>query len=627
MPGALPGSVQVLACARLQSPLGSQRSTRRGELTGRAACDLDLAARQDKVSLTKDVYAQGPDGGPSEENTTSLLVRSTASKWAKGSLLAVDAGTHLAAIVRQLEKNFPLVSSAPVQPQSSPSDAGSDSPTPGVDGNTPRDDNDNHANVSTRTTTPDPHLTTLSEGPFAGLPFPYLSARANAAHVMREYVSTYLITHPHLDHLSGLVINTAALQNTSRPKRVAALPFTVDAMKRHLFNDVIWPNLTDEDGGVGLVTFQRLQDGGNIALGEGFSSGYIEICDGLSVRGFTVSHGHCMKGPGHVHRGSNGDLRELGPPQRQASQVFNLSSSASQQQKDGPGPPNETRSLSFSIPSQPTTPTFFSAGSAAAVRQQQQPCVVDSSAYFIRASPSGREVLIFGDVEPDSVSLVPRNVQIWSEAAPKIAAGLLRAIFIECSYNDGQSDAMLYGHLAPRHLIQELQNLAELVTEARKDYERQVKQRPGHKRKRTGTTLSLGANQAASSSPMLGADDSSRVGSPVPMASLGPSAAQGEDDVGMPDAPLSASLLPVPDRNNSTPATAATAAAAVVAYERPLRGVKVVVIHVKDTLTDGPLVGDSILEQLQEYEEKLTAESKALGCTFEISKAGGSYWF
>jgi cAMP phosphodiesterase len=103
-------------------------------------------------------------------------------------------------------------------------------------------------------------ITTLGEGAFAGLPFPHASARANALHVVREHISTYLITHPHLDHVSGFVINTAAFHNTSRPKRLAALPFTVNAIKTHIFNNIIWPNLTDEEGGVGLVTFQRLAE-------------------------------------------------------------------------------------------------------------------------------------------------------------------------------------------------------------------------------------------------------------------------------------------------------------------------------------------------------------------------------
>src|ERR1700712_3359528 len=116
-----------------------------------------------------------------------------------------------------------------------------------------------------------------------------------------SFVSTYLITHPHLDHLSGFAINTAAFHNTSRPKRLAALPFTVLAIKTHIFNDIIWPNLTDEDNGVGLVTFQRLTEGGNLALGEGTSRGFIEVCDGLAVKAFKVSHGKCASAPRPDH--------------------------------------------------------------------------------------------------------------------------------------------------------------------------------------------------------------------------------------------------------------------------------------------------------------------------------------
>ena len=90
----------------------------------------------------------------------------------------------------------------------------------------------------------------------------------------------------------------------------------------------------------------------------------------------------------------------------------------------------------------------------------QKSCVVDSTAFFIRDSQSKREVLIFGDVEPDSISMTPRTHFVWQEAARKIAHGLLGGIFIECSYDDSQADAVLFGHLNPRHLIAELRTLA-----------------------------------------------------------------------------------------------------------------------------------------------------------------------
>ena len=88
------------------------------------------------------------------------------------------------------------------------------------------------------------------------------------------------------------------------------------------------------------------------------------------------------------------------------------------------------------------------------------------TAYFVRHDPSSREFLFFGDVEPDSVSQDPRNQEIWRAAAPKIP-DTLSAIFIECSYPSGRADELLYGHLSPEHLTQELCALAVEVVGSR----------------------------------------------------------------------------------------------------------------------------------------------------------------
>ena len=215
---------------------------------------------------------------------TGFLVRSGAKRWSKGSVLAVDAGVHLSSIIRLLEPSFPLVAG----PQETHT---ADEPLPHANGGrdavvlvprevTPDDSDSDFSDISE----PEATIRMVESGPFKDLPFPFQTARANALHIMRECVSTYLITHPHLDHISGFVINTAAFHNTTRPKKLAALPSTVNAIKTHIFNDVIWPNLTYEDGGVGFVTFQRLVSGGNLAVGEGHGRGYIEVVDGLCVK-------------------------------------------------------------------------------------------------------------------------------------------------------------------------------------------------------------------------------------------------------------------------------------------------------------------------------------------------------
>lgn len=93
--------------------------------------------------------------------------------------------------------------------------------------------------------------------------------------------------------------------------------------------------------------------------------------------------------------------------------------------------------------------------------------IYDSSAYFIRHDPSARELLFFGDVEPDSISSKPLNVHVWRAAAPKVPH-TLATIFIECSWPLGRTQDTLYGHLSPEHLAAELTILAREVVEMRR---------------------------------------------------------------------------------------------------------------------------------------------------------------
>lgn len=599
------------------------------------------------------VICLGSSGGPSEENVTAFLVRSVGSEWAKGSLLAVDAGSHLAPITRILSQHFPVISRA-------------------------RGSNSSHASNGTRTGTagrasgspievdfpPKPEPTVLKTGPFAGLKFPNESARANALHVLRTYVSTYLITHPHLDHLSGFAINTAAFNGTSKPKTLAALPGTVNAIKQHIFNDVIWPNLTDEDGGVGFVTFQRLKEGGDVMMGEGEGRGYIDVCDGLAARAFSVSHGVCTKSaPSHLHRGSiaagsdtvppyNGSIQ--GMPQDPAALNRSTSISAMHSQ---PGTPGSTQRQSFHT-HQPS-PQLRAADHDA--------CVVDSTAYFLRDEETQREVLIFGDVEPDSLSLSPRNYVVWQEAARKIAQGVLGGIFIESSYDDSQADAILFGHLNPKHLIAELQTLASLVEDARalRTADRASSKRKrssqngpkgldpfarltipdnARKRSRSLANRTLLEDRRRSSAPDHGfpPESASSLSTHYSPASISTDALnhynfQTQETSTVERAgetitsPRSVTFPRSIDHSVGVSTTAGSnhndAANLPGNNDAPLSGIKVVIIHVKDTFKDGPHVSENILAQLQDYEDELRETGPGLGCEFIISQSGESYWF
>ncbi|KAI5358104.1 Putative cyclic-AMP phosphodiesterase, class-II, ribonuclease Z/Hydroxyacylglutathione hydrolase [Septoria linicola] len=596
------------------------------------------------------VICLGNSGGPSEENVTAFLVRSIASDWAKRSLLAVDAGSHLAPITRILERDFPSISRG-------------------------RTSNSSHASTGLRQSDgrrisgspididvlPRPEPTVLKTGPFAGLKFPNESARANALHVLRTYVSTYLITHPHLDHLSGFAINTAAFNGTSRPKTLAALPSTVNAIKQHVFNDVIWPNLTDEDGGVGFVTFQRLKEGGDLMMGEGEGRGYIDVCDGLAARAFKVSHGVCTKSPpSHVHRGSIAGISDSAPPyngsiqgipQDQAAMNRSLSISAMHSQ---PGTPGSTQRQSFHT--HHPSPQLRAA--------DHEACVVDSTAYFLRDEDTQREVIIFGDVEPDSLSLTPRNFIVWQEAARKIAQGVLGGIFIECSYDDSQADAILFGHLNPKHLIAELQTLASLVIDARamragdKAGTKRKRSAQSHgpngldpfarlsipdsarKRSRSLANRTILDDRRRSSLPdhEFSAENASTLPTMPSPASVSADALnhyhfQTRDttpvDRTVMDTIASPRAVTFPRSVDSNIGISATAGSNELHTNNdpPLSGIKVIIIHVKDTFKDGPHVSENILAQLQDYEDALREKGSELGCEFVISQSGESYWF
>lgn len=70
-------------------------------------------------------------------------------------------------------------------------------------------------------------------------------ARADAT--LRDRVRGYLISHPHLDHVAGLLL---AAPDDAPGKFIAASETTLAALQTHIFNNVIWANFLK--GGVGL---------------------------------------------------------------------------------------------------------------------------------------------------------------------------------------------------------------------------------------------------------------------------------------------------------------------------------------------------------------------------------------
>ncbi|WP_367772603.1 3',5'-cyclic-nucleotide phosphodiesterase [Flavobacterium sp. WC2421] len=63
--------------------------------------------------------------------------------------------------------------------------------------------------------------------------------------VLKKYIKGYLISHAHLDHVSGLIINSPA----DSSKTVYATHSCMEMMEKHYFNGQTWANFGDEGTG------------------------------------------------------------------------------------------------------------------------------------------------------------------------------------------------------------------------------------------------------------------------------------------------------------------------------------------------------------------------------------------
>ncbi|MBP1839960.1 MBL fold metallo-hydrolase [Formosa algae] len=69
--------------------------------------------------------------------------------------------------------------------------------------------------------------------------------KASSTEVLQQYIKGYLISHAHLDHVSGLIINSPA----DASKTVYATNACMTMMQNHYFNGETWANFGDEGPG------------------------------------------------------------------------------------------------------------------------------------------------------------------------------------------------------------------------------------------------------------------------------------------------------------------------------------------------------------------------------------------
>ena len=86
---------------------------------------------------------------------------------------------------------------------------------------------------------------------------------------------------------------------------------------------------------------------------------------------------------------------------------------------------------------------------------------VQSTAFLLESE--GDAVLCFGDTGPDAVERSTHLSSVWAAVAERVRQKGLKAIVIESSFTSDRPDNLLFGHLTPHWVLEELRALDKLA--------------------------------------------------------------------------------------------------------------------------------------------------------------------
>jgi cAMP phosphodiesterase len=122
----------------------------------------------------------------------------------------------------------------------------------------------------------------------------------STSEVLRKYIKGYFISHAHLDHVSGLIINSPA----DSSKTVYATKKCMEMMENHYFNGETWANFGDEGVGFKLKKYHFQ----TLAVGE-----ETKITNTtMTVKAFALSHGNPFESTAFLIQNGNDYVLYLG---------------------------------------------------------------------------------------------------------------------------------------------------------------------------------------------------------------------------------------------------------------------------------------------------------------------------
>lgn len=124
--------------------------------------------------------------------------------------------------------------------------------------------------------------------------------RGNPGTVLKNNIKGYLISHPHLDHVAGLIINSP----DDTTKNIYALPFCSEVLKEKYFSWKSWANFAD-DGEKPLLNKYHY-----VHLAPGEEQPLTNT--GMMVTAYQLSHSNPYKSTAFLLRNNNAFLLYLG---------------------------------------------------------------------------------------------------------------------------------------------------------------------------------------------------------------------------------------------------------------------------------------------------------------------------